>query len=151
MPKLSFHSYLGDLTVSEDSGALVAVDWGWGSEQDPSPLVKEARQQIGDYLDGKLKDFDLPIKPAGTDFQKRVYAAMQKIPFGAVATYGDLAKRLGSPGSARAVGMACGANPLPIVIPCHRVVAAAGSIGGYSGDGGLATKRSLLALEGRVN
>ena len=148
MPFLSFHSPIGDLTVSEDDGALVSVDWGWGRDQEPSPLVEEARRQSDAYLDGSLTDFDLPLNPLGTIFQRRVWTAMQDIPFGQVETYGALAKRIGS--AARAVGMACGANPLPIVIPCHRVVAAGGKLGGYSGDGGLVTKRALLTLEGRA-
>ena len=148
MPYLSFHSPIGDLTVSEEDGALVAVDWGWGRDQEPSPLVEDARRQIEGYLDGSRTDFDLPLNPIGTEFQRQVWTAMQDIPFGAVETYGALAKRIGS--AARAVGMACGANPLPIVIPCHRVVAAGGGLGGYSGDGGLVTKRALLTLEGRA-
>ncbi len=148
MPHLSFHSSIGDLTVSEESGTLVAVDWGWGRDQESSPLVEEARIQIEAYLDGDLTAFDLPLNPAGTAFQRRVWTAMQKIPFGAVETYGGLAKQVSS--AARAVGKACGANPLPIVIPCHRVVAAGGGLGGYSGDGGLATKRALLTIEGRA-
>ena len=147
MPRLSFRSCLGDLTISEEGGALVAIDWGWRSEQNPSPLVNEARQQIEDFLESRRRNFDLPLNPAGTDFQKRVYAAIQRIPFGALATYGCLARQVGSPRAARAVGRACGTNPIPIVIPCHRVVGAAGHIGGYSGDGGLVTKRWLLALE----
>ena len=148
MPHLSFHSPIGDLTVSEEDGALVSVDWGWGREQEPSPLVKEARAQIEAYLDGERTAFDLPLKPTGTDFQQRVWHAMQDIPIGAMETYGNLARRVGS--AARAVGMACGANPLPIVIPCHRVVAAGGGLGGYSGVGGLATKRALLDIERRA-
>ncbi len=148
MPHLSFHSPIGDLTVSEEDGALVSVDWGWGRDQEPSALTDDARVQIEAYLEGQRSSFDLPLNPTGTEFQQRVWQAMQEIPFGAVETYGALAKRIGS--AARAVGMACGANPLPIVIPCHRVVAAGGRLGGYSGDGGLATKRALLVLEGRM-
>lgn len=145
MPQLSFHSAIGDLTVSEDNGVIVSVDWGWGQDQETTPLLENARDQIQDYLDGKRTGFDLPLAPPGTDFQKRVWAAMRTIPFGQVQTYGDMAKQLNS--AARAVGMACGANPIPVVIPCHRVVARTG-LGGYSGEGGLDTKRALLALEG---
>ena len=147
MPQLSFHSPIGDLTVSEEDGTVVSVDWGWGRDQDPTLLLIKAQDQIEAYLDGIRTTFDLPLKPEGTDFQSRVWSAMQAIPFGAVQTYGDMAKQLGS--AARAVGGACGANPVPIVIPCHRVVGAHGGLGGYSGAGGLATKRALLALEGR--
>lgn len=146
MPQLSFHSPVGDLTVSEEDGALVSVDWGWGRDQEQTPLLQKARDQIQDYLDGKRQDFELPLKPMGTAFQQRVWSAMQKIPYGQVQTYGALAKSIKS--GPRPVGTACGANPLPIVIPCHRVVASNGGPGSYSGEGGLDTKRMLLALEG---
>ena len=138
MPQLSFHSPVGELTVSEENGVLVAIDWGWACDQ-------EARAQLLSYFDGDRQSFDLPLAPQGTAFQKTVWAAMQDIPYGGVQTYGDIAHKIGS--AARAGGMACGANPIPIVIPCHRIVAAA-SIGGYSGEGGLATKQALLELEG---
>lgn len=147
MPQLSFHAPIGDLTISEENGVVVSIDWGWGQDQDATPLLKEARAQLVDYFDGHRQDFSLPLDPHGTAFQKRVWAAMQDIPFGQVLTYGQVAKNIGS--AARAVGMACGANPIPIVIPCHRIVAASG-LGGYSGDGGLDTKQALLDLEGYV-
>ena len=146
MPQLSFHSPIGDLTVSEEDGALVSVDWGRSRDQDGTLLLCTARDQIQEYLKGKRTDFDLPLRPKGTAFQMRVWTAMQKIPFGKVQTYGALAKRIKS--GPRPVGTACSANPLPIVIPCHRVVATGGGLGGYSGEGGLDTKRTLLALEG---
>ena len=92
--------------------------------------------------------FDLPLAPEGTAFQKRVYAAMQRIPFGGMRSYGELAAELGS--AARAVGGACGSNPLPIVIPCHRVVAAGGGLGGFSGGAGASTKTWLLHHEGAL-
>lgn len=145
MSQLSFHSPIGDLTVSEDGGALVAVDWGWSAEQTDTPLLVKARGQILEYLDGERRSFDLPLTPAGTAFQRRVWDAMQHIPYGRTASYGDLARQLGS--AARAVGGACGRNPIPIVVPCHRVVSGTG-LGGYSGEGGLATKERLLRLEG---
>jgi methylated-DNA-[protein]-cysteine S-methyltransferase len=146
MAQLSFHSPVGDLTVSEEDGALVSVDWGWGRDQKETSLLRKARKQIEAYLAGKRQDFDLPLGPMGTAFQLRVWKAMQKIPFGKVRTYGALAKRIKS--GPRPVGNACGANPLPIIIPCHRVIVANGGIGGSSGEGGLDTKRTLLALEG---
>jgi methylated-DNA-[protein]-cysteine S-methyltransferase len=146
MAQLSFHSPVGDLTVSEEGGALVSVDWGWGRDQEETSLLRKTRKQIEAYLDGKRQDFDLPLRPIGTAFQLRVWKAMQKIPFGKVHTYGALAKRIKS--GPRPVGTACGANPLPIIIPCHRVILANGGVGGYSGEGGLDTKRTLLALEG---
>jgi len=139
------HSPIGDLTISEDDGAIVAVDWGWGRDQTESELLTRAVQQLNEYFDGTRKDFDLPLKPWGTDFDKAVWREMLRIPCGEVRTYGDLAKRLDAP--ARAVGTACGRNPIPVIIPCHRVVAA-DSLGGYSGDGGAETKLALLGIEG---
>jgi methylated-DNA-[protein]-cysteine S-methyltransferase len=144
MPQLSLHSPIGDLTVSEEDGVIVSLDWGWGMEQTKTPLLRRACDQLHDYFDGKRTTFDLPLDAHGTAFQKRVWNAMLAIPFGAVKSYGAIAADLNS--AARAVGMACGANPIPILIPCHRVVAANG-LGGYSGEGGLGTKRLLLDHE----
>ncbi|MBL8645239.1 MAG: methylated-DNA--[protein]-cysteine S-methyltransferase [Rhodospirillaceae bacterium] len=146
MPQLSFHSPVGDLTVSEEDGAIVSVDWGWASANKPTPLLRKAKAQLDKYFDGKLEEFDLPLNPAGTPFQKRVWQLMLKIPYGHTKTYGDLAAKLKS--SPRPVGTACGVNHLPIIIPCHRVLASNGGLGGYSGDGGLETKTALLTLEG---
>ena len=146
MPQLSLHSPIGDLTVSEDEGAIVALDWGWGAEQTKTPLLTDAVRQLNAYFDGDLTDFDLPLNPHGTDHQQRVWDAMCCIPYGATLTYGALAKEAGS--IARAVGTACGTNPIPIIIPCHRVLAEGDKIGGYSGDGGVETKVMLLQLEG---
>jgi methylated-DNA-[protein]-cysteine S-methyltransferase len=144
MPQLSFHSQIGELTVSEEDGILVSLDWGWGQDQSQTMLLKEARDQLIAYFNGSLRTFNLPLRPAGTLFQNKVWAAMQSIPYGETRTYGQVAKKLRS--AARAVGTACGANPIPIIIPCHRIVAASG-LGGYSGDGGLVTKQTLLKLE----
>ena len=146
MPQLSLHSPVGDLTVSEEDGAVVALDWGWGTEQTETPLLLEAKRQLEAFFDGTLKEFDLPLRPTGTAFQSRVVIAMCRIPYGRTATYGELAYQLGS--AARAVGQACGANHIPIIVPCHRVLAADDRLGGYSGEGGLETKVALLRLEG---
>lgn len=143
--QLSLHSPVGDLTISEDGGAIVSVDWGWVQAQGGSALLIEARRQLDDYFDGKRDSFDLPLAPAGTDYQRRVWQALCAIPSGSTCTYADIARSVG--GSPRAVGGANGRNPIPIIIPCHRVVATTG-IGGYSGGEGLPTKRFLLALEG---
>ena len=145
MSQLSLHSPVGDLTLSEDDGAIVSIDWGWGRDQTPTPLLKRAVKQLNAYFDGMLEAFDLPLNPAGTAFHKRVWKIMLKIPYGQTLTYGAIAKRLDA--SARAVGTACGRNPISIIIPCHRVTGAAG-LGGYSGDGGADTKTALLTLEG---
>lgn len=147
MPQLAFLTPLGPLTVFEEGGALVAVEFGEGAGSRETPLLAEARTQIGAYFDGRRTAFDLPLDPAGTAFRRAVWQRMRRIPYGETATYGALAADLGS--SARAVGTACGRNPLPIVIPCHRVVGAAGP-GGYSGGDGVDTKLALLALEGAV-
>ena len=147
MPQLSMHSPIGDLTVSEEDGAIVALDWGWGRDQATTPLLQRTRDRLNAYFDGDPTDFDLPLNPEGSAFQRRVWKAMCDIPAGGTETYGSLADRID--GIARAVGTACGRNPIPIIIPCHRVVAASG-LGGYSGDGGLDTKVALLRLEGAL-
>jgi methylated-DNA-[protein]-cysteine S-methyltransferase len=147
MHALSFPSPVGRLTLVERDGAIASLRWGGRAGADPSPLLAEARRQIDAYFAGALRAFDLPLAIEGTDFQRAVWAAMLAIPFGAVRTYGDVAAELG--GAARAVGGACGENKLPILVPCHRIVAAGGALGGYSGGEGVATKRFLLALEGR--
>ncbi|MBR0655241.1 methylated-DNA--[protein]-cysteine S-methyltransferase [Plastoroseomonas arctica] len=145
MPQLSFLTPLGDITVSEEAGAIIALDWGRGRDQDETPLLSVARSQLQDYFDGSRMVFDLPLAPEGTAFRKRVWATMCTIPAGETRSYGAVARKLGS--AARAVGGACGANPIPILIPCHRIVGEQGGIGGYSGGEGPATKRILLALE----
>ncbi len=147
MPQLSMTSPVGDITVSEEDGKIVSVDWGWSRDQDETPVLVRAREQLEAYFDGDRGDFDLPLDPAGTDFQKAVWRKMLEIPAGQTETYGWICDAVG--GTARSVGTACGANPIPIIIPCHRVVAANG-MGGYSGDGGLTTKTALLRLEGAL-
>jgi methylated-DNA-[protein]-cysteine S-methyltransferase len=148
MAQLSFHSPVGEITLSEDDGAIVSLDWGWARDNQSTPLLRKAKAQLDRYFDGKVMDFDLPLNPSGTEFQKKVWRAMAKIPYGRTKTYGDLAKVLNS--ASRAVGGACGANHIPIIIPCHRVLAANGKLGGYSGDGGLDTKVALLKIEGAM-
>ncbi|MFQ5535215.1 MAG: methylated-DNA--[protein]-cysteine S-methyltransferase [Sphingomonadales bacterium] len=147
MPQLSGHTPFGDITLTAENNALVSLDWGWAPlDQQETPLLFEAWRALNRYFDGDPTPFDLPLNPAGTRFQLRVWTQLRGIPFGRVETYGAIADAVCS--APRAVGGACGLNPLPIIIPCHRVVAANGSLGGYSGDGGLETKRALLALEG---
>ena len=149
-------SPVGRLSITEAGGALVRIAWSDHEAADPAgdpgarpgetPLLARAAEQLGEYFAGARRDFDLPLDPAGTPFQRRVWTEMARIPFGATASYGALARALGS--VARAVGGACGANPIPIVIPCHRVLATGGALGGFSGGTGPATKRALLELEG---
>lgn len=146
MPSLALSTPLGRLTLTEADGAIVALDWSHGEEDAATPLLVRARDQLAAYFGGRRTAFDLPLRPEGTEFQRRVWDAMLAIPHGETRTYGDLAKDLSS--SARAVGTACGRNPVPILIPCHRVVGKGGALTGYSGGGGLDTKRRLLLLEG---
>ena len=147
LPQLSLHTPVGDITVSEDDGAIVALDWGWGRDQEPTPLLVAARAQLQAYFDGDALRFDLPLAPFGTAYRKRVWSALRLIPPGQTNTYAGLAAIAG--GSARSVGTAMATNPIPILIPCHRVVASAG-LGGYSGGDGLPTKLFLLDLERRA-
>jgi len=146
VPQLCSWSPLGWLTVSEEGGAIVALDWGRGCEEDETPLLLAACDQLAAWFAGERRDFDLPLAPAGTDFQQRVWAELGRIPWGTVRSYGAVAAAVGS--SPRAVGTACGRNPIPIIVPCHRVVASGGRLGGYSGDEGVETKRRLLGMEG---
>ena len=111
-------------------------------------LLSEAQQQLQEYFEGRRRQFSLPVAPRGTAFQQRVWAELQKIPWGTTATYRDIAQRIGQPTAVRAVGSANGRNPVAIVIPCHRVIGSDGSLTGYAG--GLATKRRLLQLEGAL-
>ena len=145
MPSLSLPSPIGHLTIEERDEKIVAISWANWPAGNGSPLLAEAARQLQAYFDGKLSHFDLPLAPSGSPFEQRVWSAMQKIPYGETRCYGDLAAAISS--APRAVGGACGKNPIPIVIPCHRVLAKAG-LGGYSGAGGLDTKQALLRLEG---
>ena len=141
----------GLVTISEAEGAIVRVTWtsrpGAGdASPDSSPLLARAASQLAAYFAGELRDFNLPLRPAGSAFQRAVWDQMLRIPYGETRSYGDLAAATG--GVARAVGSACGANPIPIFIPCHRVLAADRELGGFSGGRGRETKAQLLTLEG---
>lgn len=144
MPELWLETPLGPITLVEEAGAITAIDWRESTANEKTPTLLRARAQLEEYFVGAREDFDLALAPHGTTFQRAVWAALREIPYGETRTYGQIAACVG--GSARAIGQANGANPIPIIIPCHRVVAA-GGIGGYSAPGGLATKRALLALE----
>ena len=113
-----------------------------------TPLLRRGREELLEYFQGKRRSFDLPLAPNGTLFQQKVWNELAKIPYGTVTTYGQLAARVGRPGACRAVGQANHRNPLPIFLPCHRVVGANGALTGYAG--GLDLKRFLLQLEGSV-
>lgn len=142
----SIKSPIGPLTLFAEHDAIVVLEFGQGPEGTGSPLLSEAKSQLAAYFSGKLKRFDLPLNAHGTDFQKAVWNLMREIPCGHTRSYGDLAYDLDS--GPRAVGGACGKNPIAIIVPCHRVVAAGQKIGGFSGDGGTDAKIALLRLEG---
>ena len=148
MLSASFYTKIGLLSITEAKGRIVSLNW---EEKDRkrkndvvSDLIKEARRQVEAFLEGNLVVFNLPISPGGSVFQRKVYEQLSNICFGEIRTYGDIAKTIHS--GSRAVGNACASNPLPIIIPCHRVLSKT-SLGGYSGIGGVETKRFLLDLE----
>ena len=138
-------SPFGPLSITEEAGAITRVDWKKPEIVGTSDLLTEAARQIALYFAGELRVFDLPLRPKGDTFQQSVCNAMLQIPYGETTTYGAIAKALDTYG--QPVGKACGGNSIPIIIPCHRVLAADG-IGGYSGDGGVERKMELLKLEG---
>jgi methylated-DNA-[protein]-cysteine S-methyltransferase len=138
-------SPVGPLTIVVQNDAIVGLDWIRPHRDDDHPVLGDALQQLRAYFAGTLRDFDLPFAPKVSAFQKVFGQALCDIPFGETRTYGDLAKQLDRP--AQAIGQACGSNPIAILIPCHRVLAANG-LGGYSGAGGAETKVKLLQLEG---
>ena len=138
------------LLTADDDGALTGVNLpnrhpdpaGWERDDE---LLADARRQLTEYFAGERTAFDLPLRPAGAPFQLRVWEALMRIPYGETASYGELARELGHPTAARAVGAANGRNPIAIVVPCHRVIGSNGSLTGYAG--GLECKRALLDLE----
>ena len=145
MRRLSLESQFGRLTLSEDEGRITGLTWGGRAMGKLSPALAEARRQLLEYFAGRRKDFDLPLAPAGSPTALRVWQLMAAIPYGETRSYGDLGRDLAL--SPRVVGQLCGMNPLPIFIPCHRVVGSDGRLGGYSGGEGAETKRRLLQLE----
>ena len=151
-------SVVGTLTLVAEEGVIVGLYMDLQRHRpdddalgEPDPRGREvepfkaAADQLDAYFAGELTRFDLPLAPRGSEFQQRVWAALQEIPYGRTESYGELAERIGSPGGARAVGLANGKNPIGIIIPCHRVVGADGSLTGYGG--GLDRKKQLLDLE----
>jgi methylated-DNA-[protein]-cysteine S-methyltransferase len=139
---------VGDVTVCADAEAIVAVRWQAASCGVVSAVVVTALEQLEAYFAGELKEFRLPLIDAGSPFQRRVWSALREIPYGRTTTYGALAAALGT--GPRALAQACARNPLPILVPCHRVVASNGALAGYSGGRGASTKAALLALEGAI-
>lgn len=141
---------IGRLVLEGDGDVLVGI---WlpndprplGTDTEATTVVKETASQLEEYFAGERRTFDVPMELDGTEFQRQVWAELSRIPYGRTITYGDLARRTGRPRASRAVGQANGRNPIPVIVPCHRVLAG-GGIGGYGG--GLAVKRALLAIEG---
>lgn len=148
-------SPIGDIVITGDDDAITLLgrigkarfDSGEWVEVDRFAAIKEAEQQLEAYWAGELFEFDLPLNPSGTPFQKKVWAALCNIPYGKTATYGEIAQQIGTPTASRAVGAANGRNPIAIVVPCHRVIGSNGKLTGYAG--GLDMKEALLAHEAR--
>jgi methylated-DNA-[protein]-cysteine S-methyltransferase len=149
-------SPIGELRIVENSGAVTAIEFSpfnqpadgrpLGARMDDDPVLAEAVRQLTAYFARELTDFDLPLAPVGTDFQRRVWTQLETIAYGETASYGEVAGKLGMTNAAsRAVGLANGRNPIPIVVPCHRVIGANGTLTGYAG--GLERKQQLLELE----
>ena len=138
-------SVVGPLGADATDGAVTRLIWGRSGTLTEGPLHAQLRQEMAAYFAGTLTRFTVPLDPGGNAFQQRFLAALSAIPYGETRTYGDLAQELTV--SAQAIGQACGANPIAILIPCHRVLGANG-LGGYSGAGGIEAKVALLRLEG---
>lgn len=150
MPMIFYESDVGRIGITEKDGRIIKVyitndTVPKDAQLCETPLLKEAARQLESYFAGELKEFTLPLAPEGTEFMKKVWAALCEIPYGRTASYKEIAEKIGAPKAARAVGLANNRNPLPIFIPCHRVIGADGSLVGYAG--GLEMKKKLLDLE----
>ena len=141
--KISFVSLLGPITIFEEGGKIISLLFSYSEHSDSSPLLEKAKEEIEEYFQGKRKTFDLPLDAKGTEFQKRVWKELLDIRYGETLSYGEIGDRIGTK-AYRAIGNACGKNPIPILIPCHRVVGK-DNIGGFSL--GLDLKRKLLDIE----
>lgn len=145
MPTLAIDTPLARFAIEETDGAVTGLRWRGTSEGEATALLREAARQLLAYAEGRLTAFDLPLAPKGGVTQQAVMAAMRAIPYGETRSYGEIAREIGAP--AQAVGQACGGNPIPVIIPCHRVTGT-GGLGGFSGRGGVETKVALLKHEG---
>ena len=150
MPIYFYESDIGKVGIIENSGRITHLYFTNAPlpkdiQIDETPILREAGQQLKSYLAGKLKEFSLPLAPIGTDFMKQVWASLCEIPYGETVTYKEIAIKIGAPNAARAVGLANNRNPIPIFIPCHRVIGTNGALTGYRG--GLELKKRLLDLE----
>ncbi len=135
---------VGRLGLVEENAAIIRLMWHARDHGERTAVLEEGLKQLGEYFAGDREVFELPLAPEGSPFQQQVYDAMLAIPRGSTRTYGEIAGDLGVP--AQPVGQACGSNPIPVIIPCHRVVGSDG-LGGFSGDGGIEMKIALLKLE----
>lgn len=148
-----FSAFCGDILLASRGEALVLLDYQQGRKartigsdwRRDAALFRPVRAEVEAYLNGELREFSIEVAPEGTDFQRQVWRALRDIPYGQTASYAEIAARIGRPKSMRAVGAANGANPISLIIPCHRVIGSNGSLTGYAG--GLAVKQRLLALE----
>lgn len=138
---------LGIFYLTANDEGLTAIHW---KEQAVpvarTPILEQAQDELSEYFEGRRKQFSVPLSAQGTDFQERVWKALSRIPYGATRSYSDIAREVGTPKAMRAVGAANGRNPLAIIVPCHRVIASDGTLGGYAG--GLPMKVRLLQIEG---
>ena len=145
MPRLTINTPVGLLTIVEKGCAIKKICWSTSQKNEKTKLLLRAKKELENYFGGKLTRFTVPINPYGTSFQRKVWNSMAEIPFGKTATYGQIASTLHT--SPRAVGNACSKNPLPIIIPCHRVIGGNGALNGYTGGKGLKTKLLLINHE----
>lgn len=145
MAVLGIKTPISDILIEEMDGKITRIYPGTAEKHDHSPVLLEAKRQLEEYFAGKRQVFDLPLELTGTDFQCAVLRALLEVPYGKTTTYGALAEAIGRPKVARAVGMALNKNPIPIIIPCHRVVGRDGSLTGFAW--GMEAKRHLLELE----
>jgi methylated-DNA-[protein]-cysteine S-methyltransferase len=147
------NSPVGPLLVAVSDRGLVAIEFGRGKIRagwvESEEKIVSCARQLGEYFAGSRRQFDLPLDLHGTDFQKRCWRELLKIPYGETRSYADIARAIGNPAAVRAVGLANGQNPIAIIVPCHRVIGSDGSLTGYGG--GLETKRKLLELEGALS
>lgn len=144
-----YETEIGKIGIIENENAIIHISFGEMELQDvnllETPLIKEAYKQLQEYLSGRRSNFELPLQPEGTEFQQKVWKALQEIPYGKTSSYKEIAINIGNENASRAVGMANNKNPIPIFIPCHRVIGANGKLVGYAG--GLDLKEKLLQVE----
>lgn len=144
-----YKTVMGEITIIDNGEAIIELDFGNNLNKEieikETQLIKEAKEQLEEYFNGERKEFHLPLEPKGTEFQKQVWRALRKISYGTTKTYKEIAVEVGNEKACRAVGMANNKNPIPIIIPCHRVIGSNNKLVGYAG--GLELKEKLLSLE----